>query len=65
MGGGIGSHVGGKGCRRPVEASEPARIEWPFEVGEVDDLHSFWVSLEPHQGLFLLIDSLSQDAADV
>jgi trehalose synthase len=26
------------------------------EVGEVDDLHSFWVSLEAHQGLSLLIN---------
>ena len=25
------------------------------EVGEVDDLHSFNISLEPHQGLSLLV----------
>ena len=34
------------------------------ELGRVDDLNSFSVSLEPYAGLFLLIDGVEEDDAD-
>jgi hypothetical protein len=34
-------------------------------IGEIDDLHSFAVSLEPHQGLSLLIVPPAEDEQEV